>query len=117
MRKLLRLTSIVFLASAGEVRADECRSCDLDNPGCPRIVITDDNHLDHLCGPERIGQTLADTDDDGIPDLCKDKCPCVKNAHDPVTGFAPCPAPTKPRTSEPLRCVDGELVGLSLIHI
>ncbi len=124
MRKLLRLIAILAIGIAGALpprasRAQEtCKPCQAFDPKCPHVEITEDNHLDHLCHASAIGQNLVDTDGDGIPDACGDRCPCVANPHDPVTGYGPCPEPRAqppPNAAPKIGCsAEGELTGLEI---
>jgi len=96
-------------------RSGAAAPCACGQASCPAITIDEDNRTDLNCAPELVGQSLPDSDSDGIPDAC-DACACDPNPLDPDTGRASdCPAtPLEPPAvvAEPIRCVDGRVVGI-----
>ena len=103
------LASLVFcLATARSAAA----ACVCGQATCPEVGVDEDNHTDLNCARALIGQTLPDSDSDGIPDAC-DACACAANPLDEDTGRAgQCPAPPAPEPVDPIRCIDGQVVGI-----
>ncbi|HKO93880.1 MAG TPA: hypothetical protein VJU61_22155, partial [Polyangiaceae bacterium] len=86
---LAPLTALVLALAAPNAAAAPC-AC--GQTSCPEVTVDEDNHTDFNCAPELVGQTLPDSDSDGIPDAC-DACACAANPLDPDTGRAgECPA-------------------------
>jgi hypothetical protein len=90
--------------------------CACGQASCPEVSVDEDNRTDLNCAAELVGQTLPDSDGDGIPDAC-DACACAANPLDPDTGRAgecPTPQPNEPPPvdAEPIGCVDGKVVGM-----
>jgi hypothetical protein len=107
---------LIALSIALGARSAAAAPCACGQATCPAVTIDEDNRTDLNCAPELVGQSLPDSDSDGIPDAC-DACACAANPLDPDTGRAgecPAPQPTEPPPvhATPIRCVDGHVVGI-----
>jgi hypothetical protein len=91
-------------------RGAEC-ACNAER--CATVSIDADNRTDLGCPASLEGQSLPDSDGDGIPDAC-DACACKANPPDPETGVIPsCPAPPPPSDGAALiGCVGGQITGI-----
>lgn len=119
-----RLLGAAFgVATLVRGQAVAAQACQCGVTACASVLIGEDNAADLGCDDARVGQSLPDSDGDGIPDAC-DLCACKPNAFDEDTGrYATCPAepphpeppgpPPPATTPKPpkLECVDGRLVG------
>lgn len=111
---LLALLSALFIELAAP--SSSAAPCACDQTSCAEVTIDEDNLTDLNCPAELLGQTLPDSDSDGIPDAC-DACACAANPLDPDTGrAAECPPAHPPHPPPPdlaaIRCVDGNVVGI-----
>jgi hypothetical protein len=98
---------------SARARAAEC-ACNAER--CASVSIEADNRTDLGCPASLEGQSLPDSDGDGIPDAC-DACACTANPPDPDTGVIPaCPAsepPPRSGAAVPIGCVNGQITGVS----
>jgi hypothetical protein len=116
----LQLTAAVASAciALGSAARSDAQSCACGSSECPSVTVGEDDWTDLGCAESTVGQTLPDSDSDGIPDAC-DRCACAPNPLAADTGRpGECPATTPPPQPpvepalSPIRCVDGRVTGI-----